>query len=456
MGKTSNIFKLLAFTALILFLIQPYFTWFTADDFCLMGKIQADGLLRNMLHDYLIWDGRSISLTYPVCRAGLFAGVPWMGPLLGSLLMMIIAALMLKLAGHVRKDGVNYLLSILTLTLLLWLVYFNFLSQTLYWTTGVGYNMDIVMLLTAIWWMMRWKGVPLDFIVGLPVFFYAGTCSPNGVLALLFVFAVQWLHETVIQQSRNHLKYAYACLLVIIAMGLVVLSPGNKNRMTAWDWNNLTHIWTVYFNIKLLIKNLFNYNSLFIWPLIALGMAGATLKIASGKDALQGIFRKTIEFIFEHRLLFAAFISFFFFLPLPGMNSPRTVIQFASFATLYGLSHLPYILQRLNTEKIYLIRSSSLIIYLIFIVLAGTQAFDARFVKTQMAMRDAKLRELTGQVVVLTEKDYVRTPATRRFEDLSSDSSYWLNQCVAAHYGLKSIKLIDTRPKKVVVGVYTD
>jgi len=73
-----------------------------------------------------------------------------------------------------------------------------------------------------------------------------------------------------------------------------------------------------------------------------------------------------------------------------------------------------------------------------------------------MAQRHSKLKSLQGQNVVLTEQDFVRTPATRRFEDLSSDSAYWLNRCVAEHYHLKSIKMVDTRPKKVVMGVITD
>jgi hypothetical protein len=103
-----------------------------------------------------------------------------------------------------------------------------------------------------------------------------------------------------------------------------------------------------------------------------------------------------------------------------------------------------------------LIKYAVLAINVVFIITAASQAFDARYVKAQLVQRDTKLKSLKGQDVVLTEADYVRTPVTRRFEDLASDSSYWLNRCVAEHYGLKSIKLIDTRPKKVTMGVITD
>lgn len=456
MNKISLPLKALILTSLAVFLIQPVFTWITADDFCLMTKIQTDGLMRNMIFDYLHWDGRSISLTYPVCRVGLFAGVSWLGPLIGSLLMMAMAALMLRLSDFGRSVSARGIFGIITLTMLLWLVFFNFLSQTLYWTTGVGYNMDIVMLLSAIWWMSRWQGQVKDYLIGLPVFFYAGTCSPNGVLALLFIFGMQWLHGWLILQRKEHQKYIYAFLLIAIAMGMVVLSPGNKNRMTAWDWNNLTHFWTVYFNIKLLIRNLFNYNSLFVWPLIAFGLAGATLKLANADLRPAGLFKNCLNLLYEHRYFLGALISFFFFLPLPGMNSPRTAIQFAAFSSLYGLSHTAHLLSYFQPYKNRLILFATVLVHLVFVVVAGSQAFDARYVKAQMSLRDSKLKSMKGQNVVLTEADYVRTPATRRFEDLSSDSAYWLNECVASHYGLKSIKLVDTRPKKVVMGVFTD
>lgn len=452
----NNTLKWLAIISLLLFFVQPAFTWFLADDFCYMAKVQAEGLVKNMFYDYLYWDGRSISLTYPVCRIGLYNGLHWLGPLIGSLLMAVMALLILRIIGAQRSVGMAGLVRVAGLTTLLWLVFFNFLSQTLYWTTGVGYNMDIVMLLTALWWLHRWSGKPLDYIIGLPVFFYAGTCSPNGVLALLFIFLVQWMHSTFVTKIREHQKYVFAFLLVMLAMSVVILSPGNKNRMTAWDWNNLTHFWTIYFNAKWLIRNLFNYNSMFVWPLIAMGLAGAGLKIIAFNTSKPGFFRRAINCLFEQRYLLAAIISFFFFMLMPQFNSPRTAIQFAAFASLYGLSHLPLLLSKVSDLKEQLIKYAIIIINIIFIFTAASQVFDARYVKAQLAGRDSKLLSLRGQHVILTESDFVRTPVTRRFEDLSSDSSYWLNQCVASHYGLKSIKMIDTRSKKTIMGVMTD
>jgi predicted oxidoreductase len=131
-------------------------------------------------------------------------------------------------------------------------------------------------------------------------------------------------------------------------------------------------------------------------------------------------------------------------------------MQFAMFMVLFAMTNIPGVLN-LWSEKLSdnIIKNIQIGILAIFIVFAGSQAFDARYVKGQLAARDAKLKNLKGQDVTLTEVDFVRTPTTRHFEDLASDSSYWLNQCVANYYGLKSIKMVDNRTDKTVMGKST-
>jgi len=453
-SKTSGI--LLAMVALLILWVQSFYTWFAADDFCYIQSVRANGWIGNMWQEYLTWDGRSISLTYPVCRFGLWTGKYWVGPMLGTLLLFGIAYLMLLISGLQGQGLREKWQRRITLTATLWLVCFYFSSQTLYWTTGIGYNLDVVMLLMAFYWLKRWKSQGRDYLLGIPIFFYAGTCSPNGVLALLFAMGLQWLYEAIITKNAIYKKYAFAFAWMLLAFAMVVLSPGNARRMTGWDANNLTHIWTVYFNIKRLLGDLMVQNSPLLWPFLAMGLLGGTL--AYRNQNIQGnLWQKLLGMAYQHRLLLAATISFFFFLPLPGMHSPRTNIQFAMFGVLYGLTHLPGLI---NLAGERWTEANSRFVYglvlMVFIVIGSSQVFDARYVKGQLALRDAKLKSLWGQSVVLTEDDFVRTPTTRRFEDLSTDSSYWLNKCVADHYGLKSIKLVDRRPKQVNYGQLTD
>ena len=126
------------------------------------------------------------------------------------------------------------------------------------------------------------------------------------------------------------------------------------------------------------------------------------------------------------------------------------------FTALYGLSYLPQIIKSLENEvSINQLQQLGLVIMGIFILTAGSQVFDARYVKGQMKLRETKLKSLKGEDVVLSNNDMVRTPATRVFEDLATDSSYWLNRSVAEYYGLKSIKLVDTAVKTVNYGRLT-
>jgi hypothetical protein len=444
---------LLALAALLVLLIQPFYTWFTADDFCYIQAVQANGWVGNMFHEYLTWDGRSISLTYPVCRLGLWLGKYWVGPMMGTLLLLTAGRLLVANTGFRIQGWQQSLQLTAVMGMLLWIACFPISSQTLYWTTGIGYNLDIVLLLLAYTWMKKSWDKPWEKALAIPVFFYAGTCSPNGVLALLLVLGLEWLHGVFVEKKTDHGRYILSFLLIMAALLLVVLSPGNARRMTDWDMRNLTHIWTVYFNIKRLLSNLLDYNGIVVWPMLILGLWGSV--VSAGKQGMT-LFQRLVCHLYNYRILLAAAVSVLFFLPLPGMHAPRTNIQFMMFVVWYGLWGMQQLISNKTwqPDNAHFQRIASILLIL-GIVVGLSQAFDARFVKQQFASRDAKLRNMRGQHVVLNEDDFVRTPATRVFEDLAADSSYWLNQCVADYYGLKSIKLVDRREKKVNYGQLT-
>jgi hypothetical protein len=136
----------------------------------------------------------------------------------------------------------------------------------------------------------------------------------------------------------------------------------------------------------------------------------------------------------------------------PALHAPRTNIQFVFFVFLYGLTGSRALLGSFAALRQKVVNAIQTLVLLVFCMIAGSQLFDARIAKAQLGQREGKLRSLRGADVVLTEADFIRPPFTRRFEDLATDSSYWLNKCVAEHYGLKSIKMIDTRKKLVNYG----
>lgn len=456
MNKRINSW-IIAISFLLLF-IQPFFTWFTADDFCFIQRVKADGLIRNMWYEYLNWDGRSISLTYPVCRLGVWLELHWLGPLIATSLLYLTAVVVLQLSGINNGSFWQKRGNEVVMAAALWLMCFYFSSQTLYWTTGIGYHLDVVLLFTCFWWIGRWTGSKTDYLIGLPVFFYTGTCSPNGVLAAMLILALQWFYESMVKGNKNHRKYLYAFALIFAAFLMVVMSPGNSRRMTGWDWNNLTHIWTIYFNVKLILGNIISYNSPMLWIFLAAGLFGSAAEYsAEHKDANPGFVKKVLTICYVNRFLLAALVSAFFFLPLPGLNAPRTNIQFAMFIALYGASktHLIADFFRKNGAEsgVSVLKTALLVV---FAMVAASQLFDAAYVKRQLAERDRRLRALKGEHVVLNESDMVRTPRTRRFEDVGADSSYWLNRCVSDYYGLKSVKIKVDGQKKESTGYYTD
>lgn len=443
MGKNyKNLYLLLAAVAALIYFIQPFYTWFAADDFCYMGKVQNEGIISGMFHEYMHWDGRSISLTFPVCRLGLYFGKYWMGPLLGSVLLMLAGFLMLKIAGYKFKSKRDLVFTLVFFTAVLWLCVFSISSQTLYWTTGIGYNMDIVMLLFAYWLFTVWNNKKWQYLAAIPAFFYAGTASPNGVLALLFVIGVHFFKELWIDKKVNYKRYFFSVGLILLAFIIVIKAPGNANRLNGFDKANFTHIWTIYFNIKTMISHLWEYNTALIWMFLALGMAGAWYQYQIITQGIsKNLRKKLVAFVFVNRWFLAALLAFAFFLPFPGLHAPRTNIQFIIFALLYSLTTIKYLPFAQLTEHSTPMNKIMAVVLLVFIIIGSSQAFDARYCKGQLASRVEMFRQNQGKDVVLDADDIIRPPGTRRFEDVSDDTSYWLNECVAQRYGLKSIKM---------------
>lgn len=436
--KNIVIFSL-ALAAALLFLIQPVYTWFAADDYCYIYDVKVKGVFRSMWNDYMTWDGRSISLTYPLSRFGLYLQKAWVGPLIGSFLMAAAAFMMLKISGYELKGRKQWFMSVMLTVALLWLASFHFIGQTLYWTTGTGYNLDVLLLLLAYYVTTR-SGMSQTWrILAAPLMFYAGTGSPNGVLALVFLLALEMLKRLV---SKEGISKGIIWNFVLILTGFVVVlaAPGNANRLTGLNQDNLTHIWTLYFNIKLMFSRLWEYSTPVVWLMLLPALYAAQTEWNTHRQ--QPVFSRVILWLHAHRFLLAALIMFAFFIPLPSLYAPRTHIYFVTFILLYGLNGVAALLKSREETGALFGRFAYMGIFGIFILIAGSQAFDARYVKNQLLTRESKLRDHAGKILVLGNDDIIRPPGSRKFEDLGTDTSYFINYCVARHFGLRSVKFL--------------
>jgi hypothetical protein len=403
-----------------------------------MPEVQAQGVFQNMWHHYMTWDGRGMSLTFIIARVGLWTGVYWVGPMLASLLLLLFGWMNLRLFLPRITGRQNRIIALSAMTAVLWLCCFPFASQTLYWSTGAGYNLDIILILAGYAGMMHLQPGVKNTVLGIPLFFYVGTASPNAVAGLLLIMGIQALYEAKQGQGRTYLRFTRFVLPMLAGFLMVILAPGNANRLVGLEKANLTHLWTIYFNIKHIFSNLMEYNTPLTWTLMAVGLIGGIVGSQDQKQIPSGWLRTA----HAHRFLLAACIAAWFFTAFPSMHSPRTNIHFMAFMVMYGISGLG-ILYRSCGELVTLCKAPVLnLLLLVFLVIGCTQAFDARNTRKLALKRDAKLRALKGQDVVLGKEDDIKEPESRTFEDVGENPNYWLNQCVANHYGLKTIKMI--------------
>jgi hypothetical protein len=429
----KNILLITALLALLCYLIQPFFTWFTADDFCFLPQVQAEGLFQNMWNHYMTWDGRGLSLTYIVARVGLWSGIYWLGPMLASVLFMLFGGLVLHFFLPQKQNRKEKIISLSVITGLLWLSAFHFSSQTLYWSTGAGYNLDIILILAGCVLFEKFRR-NTPFILGsFPILFYVGTASPNAFAGLLFLITLNATLELK-EQLGQWVKYFWLLLPMLAGFLMVILAPGNANRLVGMDSSNFTHIWTIYFNTGLILKNLIEYSTPVTWMLLLFGLIGGWHSV----EAKRGF----KEHLYAHRFLFAAIISAYFFMALPSVHAPRTNIHFSAFIMMYAVAGLGTIIKAMPDKVKEFKKPLQIITLLVFLIIGLSQAFDAYNTRKRIIQRDAKLKGLKGQVVVLGKEDNIKEPITRRFEDMGSNPNYWLNRCVADYYGLKSIVMI--------------
>jgi len=426
--------KLIYAIAIVLFLIQPFLTWFNADDYCLIPKLKAYGMWQCMYDDYLNWDGRSLSVAYAVSRLGLLFEIYWIGPFIGSVLIAFSAYFIVKAQTNTRVIYTS-----IDVLILIWLGSFYFISQTLYWSTGIGYTFEMFILILSAFFLR--KDDNNTYLLKIPLFFILGSFSPNAVMALLVVILIDSLSFS-FKKDRNKLILNIIYIFSILASVIVVLmSPGNKNRLPQDGAirENLTNPYQLLANIKWLIESLFQFNTPITWILILVGIMGATINFNDFKKAQTTKYNLTVSFLSTYKWLIAATISVFAFLPFPGFftYSPRINIHFFTFILLFSSIHFNSFYNHIN--KVFIAKIASLTL-VFFIIIITFQSYDAYITKGMMAERIKFFKTHKGEVIQLETNQLINPPTTRKFQDVETDSLYWLNICTADYFGLKSIK----------------
>lgn len=426
--------KLIYSLAIVLFLIQPFLTWFNSDDYCLIPKLKAYGMWQCMYDDYLNWDGRSISITYIVSRLGLLFEIYWLGPLIGSVLMALSAYFIVKAQTHTRA-----IYSYMDVIILIWLGSFYFISQTLYWSTGIGYTFEMFIIILSAFFLR--KDDTNTYLLKVPLFFILGSFSPNAVMALLVVIAIDSLSLSFKKDRKKLiLNIIYICL-ILVGVVVVIMAPGNKNRLPqdVAIRENLTNPYQILANIKWLIESLFQFNTPITWILILVGIMGAIINFNDLKKVHTTKSKLIVHFLSTYKWLIAAFISVFAFLPFPGYfaYSPRINIHFFTFILLFSSVHFGSFYNHIN--KVFITKINTLM-SVCFITIITFQSYDAYITKGMMAERIKFFKSHKGEVIQLEMNQLINPPTTRKFQDVEINSSYWLNLCTSDYFGLKSIK----------------
>lgn len=427
-----KIIKYLIISALLFILVQPVFSWFYADDYCLIPQIQDLGIFNFLKNCYLNWDGRVASPIYIFSMSSLYIELPWLGPFYATIWLVLSSYLLLAFSSYKRN-----FYNLAWVMIIVWSTLIFILSQTHYWTTGSFYSLEMLLVILAVYLFKNQNAKKLIFFV--PFFLIIGMMSPNAVIALLFIFTSEIMYSKIVLKENQFVKLL---LIVSITIGflIVILSPGNKSRMELAGSTSLKlGFFDILINLKKLVSAVYEFNSPVFWGLLAFAIIGFTINTKNNKAKQEvNSLHNSISFVYKYRILVALLLSVFFFLPLPGfyIHSPRVNIHFITFGMIFifcNLSAVPFVKHYLNHIKI--------VFLILFISFIGIQSFDGYITYKLMKERVAYYKKNEGKDVLIKRDKIVRGPIIRKFHDIEEDSTYWLNQCVCRHFKLKTIRL---------------
>ncbi len=411
----------------LLILIQPMFTWFQADDYCLMQQLKGKSIFQAMIHDYLTWDGRFISISYIIGRLGLKLQLFWLNPLIATLLVILISW---SFSKYQFKDNSRIFLNTFILVIIFWLGAYNFLSQTLYWSIGVVYIVELT-LITLIYFCNKNN---INIYLKSLIYLLSSTISPNALIAILMIEVI-----TIIKFKKYKIINFLPILSILIGILVVSLSPGNKSRMPnqAEIINNLTNPIQIYINLKWMAQKVLEFNSPIVWLILVVGL----ISTSNEKN------NKLFDYLNSYKWLLGAIVSILFFVPFPGfyIHSSRVNIHFFIFIFKYFLENFNY-----ENFKYYLHNKLSLkyTIYIIFFSIITIETYDAKISKFRMNQREKLYKQNNSKDIVLKQSDLIFGPKTREFYDLNYNSDFWINQCVSNYFKLKSLSLEKAKEKE--------
>ena len=434
-------------------LMLCFFTWFSGDDICYQNELSRYSVLEKAWLQYNYWDGRSLSIASLLQLAGLKYFPAPLITLIWAVSFIGAAFMILKIAGMEQRSSQRKPVSFNELSVMvavLWLGMWKLIPDIIYWSTGGWYSM--MLLLSLVWIYIFQKGLKYKWYStgGSAVIFITsllcGNNSHNVIIPLLLVAVIEMSHAIAVRKEKKALGYGLSAIAgLILSAYFVLFAPGNYERLHAIAWKGFNASFLYYFT-NVIVK--YCYWLLVLWGLLVYFILlngknpGTTVaKFFRSGPGNVGLNKSSIvTMLHAHKYLIAAISSVVVFSATSFFAVPRTAIFFASFIVLYFLDRFHLTFDPNRSKKLNYGCQAFLILFISILAFEMNQAIS---LQKEIAARERIYQEQKNKNVEVASIGVSKIPFAFSFTDISKDTSYWVNRCVALHYGLKTVSTRD-------------
>lgn len=450
----NQLLKILSIASLAGIVLLSIFTWFSADDLCNLNELARYSVPKMAWLQYMNWDGRSLSIAAFVQLSILKYLSPQVATFCWATSFVGVAVLILKIVrieNPLFCNRQNKLIATAVIAATAWLGLWKMIPDIIYWPTGGSYSF---MNLIGLFWLSvfladlkakRFGSGRCTFILFLS--FICGNNSHNFIIGLLVIVFIELAHHWFLNKDKVAAVYiSYALAGLLVAACIVFLAPGNSTRLSVISYHGISSRF-LYFYLLVLTKYGYWLMSLFALCVYVAWISGSKIFFLKEhfihriKEFLNSIWNKKslIIILHQHKFLFAAMATITVFFATSYFATPRTGIFFATFLLIYFFQQGWKEAWGMNSRRF---RYGSVFFLSLFICVIAFQMMKANAVKQQLSTRELLYEKNKGMDVAVTPVPKSSIPFAFLFVDISADSSYWVNRCVALHYELKTVRTL--------------
>jgi len=473
------------FGFLVMFFIvsRAFFSFWWTDDYCTMNVMRGKTIWQYAWFAYNNWDGRGIMtglITGPAFRylPVVFTNSIWALALVGT--AFFVNKLLVFELPFLSRNRYDTLIRTAAIAGTLWLGMGIHISETVYWATG-GYYIFSAFL--GVVWTYQLLRLAKDkvprlsekprmlafFFLSIPVGMLSHNLS-TGLLAFgALLMIIHWLNGKY-YTSKNLLTGVVALAGILIGTAIISVAPGNFIRATAGRRSFL-------FSIPTMIQNMLDTLEYYVGishTLIIFCVATAflltfligkkfglkeslTINLSKISQEIEIPLNKKalVKVLDSVKYLVAGLATSLPFALVPDFNNSRASIYFMVFLSIFIIASL------ITVFKLWLIAPAAdtvgsskrnplkfayfslCLLFLFQMSVLISHNIQTYRIQKEVSKREralASIKEENSDVVVAPLNIAV-VPFSARFSDINEDPEFWINQCLAQYYGLKSVKV---------------